>query len=279
MPTAMGFAVHCVVIGDNVYVGGGYGGRVNAHERCTVMKLDLQRDEWIKLPQYSTKYFGMTSLGNQLVLVGGAEPSTGKPTKQVGVFSSGKWIHPYPPMNFARQCLTAVCFNNSIIVAGGHYSVEVLDTTSRRWYTVETLPFLQSRVKSTLIGNTLYLMGLGVYKVDLHTLITSAILFKQTTLIHLQMIEDTPLKDSAPLNVRGSLLVVGGRDDCVNPSSSIHLYQPDTKRWVKVGDLPTARYNCTCSLLPSGEVIVAGGEARTPRYISTVDFVSICDAH
>ena len=47
---------------------------------------------------------------------------------------------------------------------------------------------------------------------------------------------------------------------------------------MKVGDLPTARYRCTCSVLPSGEVIVAGG--RTEIYsnsIQTVDFFSISD--
>ncbi len=79
---------------------------------------------------------------------------------------------------------------------------------------------------------------------------------------------------SAPLSIGRSLLAVGGRDDRDNPSSSIHLYEPYTREWVKVGDLPTARYNCTCSVLPSGEVIVAGG-IDDHGFIDTVDFLSI----
>ena len=163
--------------------------------------------------------------------------------------------------------------------------MEVLDITSRRWYIVESLPNPRNQLKSTLIRNTLYLMGglrdhtrstKVVHKVDLNELI-SKVISKQATTTLWQSIEDILFIRSVPLNVGGSLLAVGGHDDRLFPSSSIHLYQPDTRRWVKVGDLPTARYNCTCSVLPSGEVIVAGGYNGSSR-ISTLDFLSISNA-
>ena len=163
----------------------------------------------------------------------------------------------------------------------------MLDVPSLRWYIAESLPNPRASMKSTLIGNTLYLMGGSdhtefptkvVHKVDLNELITKAV-SKQATPTLWQVISDTPLDHSAPLNVGGSLLAVGGSDDCYNPVSSIHLYQPDTRRWVKVGDLPTARYNCTCSVLPSGEVIVAGGQIGDYKDLSNVDFLSISNAH
>ena len=291
MPIKMSSTVQSVVIGDFLYVGGG--DTDDNHDMCTVMKLDLQRDEWIKLPQYSVGYFAITSYANELVVVGGCKPMTWNRTNQIAVFTSGRWTNPYPPMNTARHSSTAVCVNNHIIVAGGvavgdqgkrTSSVEVLDVTSRRWYIAESLPNPRTNLKSTLIGNTLYLMGgfdhtratKVVHKVDFNELITKAV-SKQATPTLWQSIEDTPLKHSAPLNVGGSLLAVGGWDDDLYPSSSIHLYQPDTRRWVKVGDLPTARYYCTCSVLPSGEVIVAGGYNESSR-ISTVDFLSISNA-
>ena len=68
-------------------------------------------------------------------------------------------------MNTARHSSTAVCFNTYIIVAGGRddqgrtSSVEVLDLTARIWYIAESLPNPRYELKSTLIGNTLYLMG------------------------------------------------------------------------------------------------------------------------
>ena len=222
---------------------------------------------------------------------------TWKKSNQIAVFTSGRWTNPYPPMNTPRYSSTAVCCNNHIIVAGGvddqhkpTSSVEVLDTTSRRWFIAESLPNPRTELKSTLLGNTLYLMGgldhtglptKVVHKVDLNELIAKAVSnCKPATPTLWQGIEDTLLKRSAPLNVGGSLLAVGGWNDCGHPSSSIHLYQPDhdTRRWVKVGDLPTARYNCTCSvLIPSGEVIVAGGYNEGSS-ISTVDFLSISNA-
>ena len=107
----------------------------------------------------------MTSFANRLVLVGGRYQRNNKVSNQLAVFKSGEWTHPYPPMNIARNSSTAVSFNNHIIVAGGvdgkgqTSSVEVLDMASRRWYIAQSLPNSRSELKSTLIGNTLYLMG------------------------------------------------------------------------------------------------------------------------
>ncbi len=201
------------------------------------------------------------------------------------MFESGKWTHPYLPMNIARSSSTVVSFNNHIIVAGGRNeeptsSVEVLDVASRRWYIAQSLPNPRSVLKSTLIGNILYLMGgydhtgwatKTVHHVNLNELIAKVLSNLDTPTLW-QTLQEVPLVWSAPLSIGRSLLAIGGREDRANPSSSIHLYQPDTRRWVKVGDLPTTRYCCTCSVLPSGEVIVAGG--RTDSF-ETVDFFSI----
>ncbi|XP_064407538.1 uncharacterized protein LOC135352306 isoform X5 [Halichondria panicea] len=289
MPIKMGRSVQSVVIGDTVYVGGGLAD--NGRDECTVMKLD--QDQWTELPEYTAECFAMTSLANRLVLMGGYDPIDIKPTNQLAVFESEEWTHPYPPMNIARHSSTAVSFNNYIIVAGGHddkvrvlSSVEVLDVASRRWYIAQSLPNPLSELKSTLIGNTLYLMGgfdhtlsatKTVHHVDLNELIAKALSNLDTPTLW-QTLQEAPLELSAPLSIGRSLLAVGGRDDRDYLNSSIHLYQPDTRRWVKVGDLPTARYFCTCSVLPSGEVIVAGGQTKLfiiTDYIPTVDFFSI----
>ena len=286
MPIGMAYSVQSVVIGDTVYVGGGDAG--NHHVACTVMK--LEQDQWTKLPKYTARHFAITSLANRLVLVGGCDSYTNKRTNQLAVFESGEWTHPYPPMNIARSHSTVVSFNNNhIIVAGGWddkgrtTSVEVLDVASRRWYIAQSLPNPRSSLKSTLIGNILYLMGgfdhtlsatKTVHHVDLNELIAKALSNLDTpTLWH--TLQEVPLLYSAPLSIGRSLLAVCGRGDRGNPSSSIHLYQPDTRRWVKVGDLPTARYCCTCSVLPSGEVIVAGGRTDSFVFMQTVDFFSI----
>ena len=288
MPIKMSASVQSVVIGDTVYVGGGR--TDNDRDMCTVMK--LEQDQWTKLPEYTAYWFAMTSLANRLMLVGGNDPRNNKPTNQLAVFESGEWPHPYPPMNIARHSSTAVSFSNHIIVAGGCddkvriSSVEVLDVASRRWYIAQSLPNPQSELKSTLVGNTLYLMGgwdhtrsatKTVHHVDLNELIAKA-LSNLDAPTPWQTLQEVPFVRSAPLSIGRSLLAVGGRDNRHNTSSSIFLYQPDTRRWVKVGDLPTAQYSCTCSVLPSGEVIVAGGQTKLfGNYVQTVDFFCISD--
>ncbi len=105
MPIKTGGTVQSVVIGDTVYVGGGDAG--NYRDRYKVMK--LKHDQWTKLPEYTARYFAMTSLANRLVLVGGRDPRNNKPTDQLAVFESGEWTHPYPPMNIACSLFLNSC--------------------------------------------------------------------------------------------------------------------------------------------------------------------------
>ena len=286
MPIKMSTTIQSVVIEDFVYVGGGYTG--NDRDDCTVMKFNTQRDEWTKLTQYSARYFAMISFASELVLVGGQDLVTKKPINQIALFASDQWTSPYPPMNTARHSSTAVCHKNYIIVVGGladQYQrctsfVEVLDVILKKWYIAEPLPNPRYQMKSISIEDTLYLMGgwdhndltKVVHKVDINDLITKAV-SKQGPATLWQVTGDSPLKLSAPLNVEGSLLAVGGHDDHNHPSSFIYLYQPDTSKWVKAGCLHIARDSCTCSLLSNGEVIVAGGQGEHFSYFRYVDFL------
>ena len=71
-----------------------------------------------------------------------------------------------------------------------------------------------------------------------------------------------PLKSSAAITVSGSVvLAIGGYDNEseYNTTTAIHVYQPATNSWEKVGDLPSPRSACSSTLLPSGEILVAGG--------------------
>ena len=227
------------------------------------------------------------------------------PTNKLAVFENEEWTYPYPPMKTTRDSSTAVSYDNHIIVAGGityveevkglrhTYSVEVLNVASETWYVAPPLPKPQALMKSTLIESTFFVVGgfeqdkidpaRMIYKVELQKLTGKIKLtFKaRRNKSHWQEVTDSCeshstlrlLEQMAPLNVEGSLVTVGGLDDKLNPSTLINLYHPDTKSWVKVGDLPTARYGCTCALLPTGEVIVVGGSAA--GYLNAVDILSI----
>ena len=294
MSLKMSTTVQSVVLGNEVYVGGGDAGG-NRDKSRTVMVYDLQRDLWNTLTPYNAYWFAMTTLNSQLVLAGGRCLETDKPTNKVAVLEGEKWAHPYPPMNIARSSSTAVSFNNHIIVAGGtdHQrrrisSVEVLDVNSNRWCKADPLPHGRTAMKSVVVGGMCYLMGgfdhahsrtKVVHRANLSELSAKAISSQATSnpTSLWQIVDATPLFYSTPLALKGSLLTIGGMNDGDKASSAIYLYQLGMRRWVKVGDLPTARINCTSSVLPNAVAIVAGGQDLY-SYLRRVDFLTVTDS-
>ena len=75
------------------------------------------------------------------------------------------------------------------------------------------------------------------------------------TLSPWQSLSDTPLDYSTALAFKGALLVVGGGDR--SGSTAIYHYQPSSRSWIKAGEMPTGRFKCTCTVLPSGDRYVA----------------------
>ena len=290
MPNKMGGLIQAVVVGSDVYVGGGSG--QNAE---TVMVYSLQTGTWRTLPPYENWSFGMAVVNNQLVLVGGQSPSTGLVTNVLGLWDerSQTWTHPFPVMATARHSLSVISYQKWLVTAGGqdgrgYYSnkVELLDTLSGQWYEGSPLPRGCRQMSSAISGNMWYLSGgfTSTYKSNKHVLsVCLDVLISQAvsqsagttsppTPSPWQTLTELPVEHSTVLIIRESLLTVGGRF-----SSAIHLYQPSSWRsWVKVGDLPIQRWQCACIVLPSGEIFVAGGISCLNGY-SSFDYTSSVD--
>ena len=287
MPNGMTRGIQAVVIGSDVYVGGGYG-----QNAATVMVYSLQTGTWRTLPPYESRYFGMAVVNNQLVLVGGQSTSTHKKTNVLGLWDerSQTWTHPFPVMPTAQSSLSVISYQKWLVTAGGYVGrdsnsnkVELLDTLSGQWYEGSSLPKVCSDMSSAISGNKWYLSrgytsmaksNKHVFGVCLDVLISQAVSQSAGTTSPLtpspwQTLPELPVTHSTALIIRGSLLTVGGRG-----SSAIHLYLPSRKIWVKVGDLPTQRWLCACIVLPSGEIFVAGGNSGS-GCISIVDIATI----
>ena len=278
-----------IVIGDNVYVGGGWTGQKTMDKGKTVMVYSLDTELWSTLPPYKSYFFGMAMVNNQLVLVGG--PAGSYTTNMLGVWDevSKTWTYPFPKMPTSRHSPSVISYQKWLIVAGGNYGfkfsnkVELLDTLSGQWYEGPPLPSGCSEMSSAINGNMWYLSGRfssqgvdkQVFSMSLDELISQAILHTTggatscSTPSPWQTLTDSPLAHSNALVVNGALLAVGG-----SRSSAIHHYQPSSKSWVKVGDLPTRRWMCACTVLPNGEIFVAGGlgENNHHVYIGTISF-------
>ena len=287
MPNKMGRGIQAVVIGSDVYVGGGGG-----QNEETVMVYSLQTGTWRTLPPYERMWFGMAVVNNQLVLVGGRSISTLQATNVLGLWDerSQTWTHPFPVMPTARSSLSVISYQKWLVTAGGNdgrgfYSneVELLDTLSGQYYEGSPLPKECRQMSSTISGNMWYLSGgftsivesnKHVFSVCLDVLISQAVsqsagATSPPTPSPWQTLPELPVQDSTALIIRGSLLTVGGRG-----RSAIHLYQPSRRSWVKVGDLPTQRWHCACIVLPSGEILVAGG-TEGGNYTNSVEIATI----
>ena len=282
MEYAMSFYPHCVVMEKSVYVGGGVTGYDDdAH---SVLKYDLDTDNWSRLPRYQYKRFAVSIINSRLTLVGGYDDRR-KVTNQLAVYepSSQHWTHPYHPMPTPRYSPAVVMYDIWLLVAGGcaagrHLAtVELLNTSTNQWLAGSSLPTPCSLLTSAIVDNHGYIVTSSkqVYSVSLPDIVSQTVdqstASKSPTLW--RRLPDTPLERSTAISLRGYLIAVGGRHDN-RTRTDIHLYQPESEQWTKVGDLPNVRYYCSCVVLPSGELLVAGGQESSVR-TSRVDVASV----
>ena len=269
-----------VVFKEKVYIGGGAAS--SERELRTVVVYDLKREFYDTLPPYTYQFFSMAVVNNQLVLVGGVDAQTNKKTNKLGVWNeqSKRWTYLLPQMTTACQSASVATYNNRwLVVMGGLGDgpvltrVEILDTTeSRQWYHAASLPQPLYDAPPVTIGNTCYLLGgytegggasKKVFSVCLDDLISQAVSQPASanappTPSPWQSLSDTPVTGSTALAFNGALLAVGGRKTYFG-STVIYHYGPSSRSWIRAGEMRTERYDCTCTVLASGDLYVAGG--------------------
>ena len=263
MPRAMG-CPQSVTIEGILYV------YDRGHSGTDILRYDLHKEQWCEPVKQQYWNCGMTTVSSQLVMVGGYDLSTHKRSKTVRVYtpSQRSWKQPYPPMNTPRECPAVSTYHQHLVVAGGRdgltdlATVELIDTSVRhsQWLSATPLPVSCYLMSAAITHGTLYLLGGSLGKQVLSVSL-SALTLTDKPPAQWRTLPDTPLEDSTAIAVHGSLLAVGGSHGGQR-SSAIHVYDQEKNAWNKVGDLPTEQTYCACCLLPSGEILVAGGEDR-----------------
>ena len=250
-----------------------------------ILRYDPHTNELTELPQYQYCWFTITELTHQLVVVGGYDLSTGKMSKTVSVYdpSQRSWKQPYPPMNTPREWPAVSTYHQHLVVAGGRYGetdlaiLEILDmsVSHSQWLSATGLPVSCRRMSAAITCNTLFLLGGSLGKKVLSVSLSA---LAQTDKLPAQwcILPDIPLEDSTAIAVHESLLAVGGSHG-EQRSSAIHVYDQEKNVWNKVGNLPTERKYCACCLLPSGEILVAGGEDRNNKWTNRMDVAAFKD--
>ena len=284
MEYGMSLYPYCVVLERSVYVGGGV---TYDDDEYYIQVFNMKTQNWSRLPRYEYIRFAMTVINHHLTLVGGIGGVVGEVTNQLAVYepSSQQWTYPYNPMPTPRVSPAVLMYDIWLLVAGGYgasytnlATVELFNTSTNQWLAASSLPTPCGLLTSAIVDNYGYLVthSKQVIRVSLPDIVSQTV--NQSTSKSPTLwcrLPDTPLSYSTAISLRGYLLAVGGSHDNGTRRTDIHLYQPESEQWTKVGDLPNAREYCSCVVLPSGELLVAGGGESSVGRTSRVDVASV----
>ena len=253
-------SAHTIVLKGQVYMGGGYAREDN--NEYIVMRYDPSSGEWSQLPKSTVHYFAMASVKDQLLLAGGVGDST---AIQLWDSEDHRWnTQHYPRMPTGRAFSAAVGYQQYLIVACGVLhkdTVEVLDCSTHQWYSAEPVPVGGRLMTAVIISDYIYISSYGwsdgqshVFSAHLPTLISNAT-HNTTTGPIWQELPSPPVGGPTLLALQNHLLLVGGRVG----RKELYRYETEGKKWSKCGELPVGMWAPSCAVLPSGELLVAGG--------------------
>ena len=240
----------------------------------------FEEDQWTALPECPYYNSALTVINEQLTTVGGSHGFLGDPTNSLasltGEGKDRKWVEHFPRMPTSRSNLAAVCRGKSLIAAGGRdggrvlRTVEVMDTESLQWTLVNPLPHPMYAASIAVSQEKVYLLGgfdqngdktLSVFTCStLQTQPLDAQLEKPANqLTGWHQVADAPHYCSTAVCVGEVLLAIGGESAAGEETSAIAAYNPTSDSWEDIGHMTTPRYAPLVALLPSNELIVAGG--------------------
>ena len=241
-------------------------------------------NEWNQIPTSShCSGFSLVSIENELTMVGGwFENFFGnyKCTNKLHSFIKGKWVEKYPPMPTKRYACTAVYANHALLVVGGAQNnyvqvatVEILNTRSKQWSSVSSLPFPSARPSISICEQYVYVHATNIPSKRQYLVRCSllSLTFSTPWPVIWEKVASLPVKGSTLVTVKGHLLALGGSSSKGDPTREIRQYSIDKDSWQVVNRMKVARSECTAALLPDNKLMVAGGASkRDPIELATV---------
>ncbi len=235
--------------------------------------------KWTKLPPCKYQLFRMAVIAGKLTTIGGREDSLGSETNVLislipGHLFRNSWKEVLPPMPTKRAQAAAIIIHTHLVVAGGtegflsgRDTVEVLDTTTLQWSTANSLPHPVSFPQMTLCGRHIYLSYHDTaFSCSMEELLKSCTPYTPTNSRNGGSMwtrrTGIPVQYASLLSARGHVLAIGGSGCDLhgkNLTAAIHSYDRATNSWSVIGQLPTPLRSVLTVVLPTNEVIVAGG--------------------
>ena len=219
-----------------------------------------------------------TLLMDGTVLVAGGDynfPTNATATERYNL-ATGTWAPSGLTTNRFYHTATLLA-SGKVLVAGGEYSDgdndflinkgELYDPVSGTWTNTGGLTTPRYGHTATLLRNGTVLVAGGE---DSHSVLASAELYDPVmgTWTNTGTMSTARIYHTATLLPSGQVLVAGGQASvsATTPLSSAEIYNPVTGTWTTTASLNQERYSHTATLLPNGQVLVAGGTTDDEVY-------------
>ena len=262
-----------VVHGNTAYFSQG-GSQVYSYQNI------LGKEQWSQLPDNPNDWFGLAIIDGLLTSVGGGGPITNTLLSLTGEGERKQWSQIFPPMPTPRWNAACVTTEQALVVAGGYGAgghldtVEVMNTDTKVWTKVASLPEKCSLLTATVLGDRLYLTGgvtgyllsKSVFTCSLPDLLPPDTLgsrLQRQTLSPSQNVWKNacslPVVLSTLVSFGGHLLAVGGDTDDNKPSSNVYRYDSHADSWTVASQMKKKRYCCLAAALGEDGLVVVGG--------------------
>ena len=280
-----------------VYVSGCHAGGIYS---CPFM-YDSNKDQWFTLPDLPCQYFSLVTVTEktQLLAIGGRKNNNGVIEESNKVFlwdeKYNKWLTPYPNMPTARDSSSSIPHELTVIVAGGitcldpytmTRAVEVLHINDNNlcdsyWSVVGQLPFVVFDAIPLIVNDKLYIAvgndtftdssTCNVVTASLPELLQSSNNNISSDQVWSKL-PDMPHSSCSINHYQGHLITFTGDHEVERPEedesvfelvSLVHIYNPDTKTWDCVGDIPHGYYLGKSVHIRENKILFIGGLTGT----------------
>ena len=275
---------------------------------------DSNKDQWSTLPELPCWYFSLITVTEkkQLLAIGGNTNNNGVVGVSNKVFlwdeKYNKWLTPYPDMPTARCSPSSISHGVTVIVAGGvtcwhpltiTRSVEVLHINDNNlhdsyWSVVEQLPHVVFEPIPLIVNDKLYItLGAdtfpgfstcNVVTASLPELLQSSKSNTSSSQVWSKL-PDMPYSSCSISHYQSHLITFTGGHRVERPDEDkpvfelvplIHIYNPDTKTWDCVGDIPIGYYLGMSVHIREKKILFIGGLTGTHNPSKDDDIMTTC---
>ena len=274
---------------------------------------DSNKDQWSKLPMLQYAGFSLVTVTEkkQLLAIGGFTNNNGviKESNKVFVWDEKfkKWLTLYPNMPTARHQFSSISNGLTVIVAGGitccnpntiTRAVEILHINDNilhdsYWSVVEQLPFVVWEAIPVIVNGKLYIAQgcdtspystCNVVTASLQELLQSSNNNTSSSPVW-NKLPDMPYSSFSINHYQDHLITFTGGRKVERPDDDkpvweqvplIHIYNPDTKTWDCVGDIPHEYYLGKSVHIRENKILYIGGLTGTYDIGEDDDIMTTC---